>query len=133
MSKLIKVCVNGHEYKADNNMFTCPKCEEKLNFKVIEEVKKEINPNSRSELNSSLPKMPWFNEIKDNNPDVTNSGKEWSFDEVYFLKELYEEYGEAEVKIWKDIAENIFERSIYAIEHTLRYIVADLNLEEIFS
>lgn len=142
MSKLIKICVNGHEYKGDNNMFNCPKCGEKLNFRLVnKERKKRIEANevisnfrdgkvSFSELNSSLPRMPWFGEIKDNYIG-SRAGERWSWDELEMLEEFFNNYGVSDSNVWKDIAESIFDRSIYSIEHMVRIFNNGIKLEEI--
>lgn len=138
--KLVKECVNGHRFNADNNYFSCAKCGEKLNFNLIEEspvinVDQEISNwkegnISFSELNNRLPRMEWFSEIN-NDANQLRSGKQWSNEELEMLEEVFYEYGIATAEVWKEIAESVFERSVYSIEHMLRIFVQGISLEEI--
>ena len=136
---LVKLCVNGHEYKANNNRLICPKCGESLNFKVIEDKKKKtpeqcLEAFQKGEVNfseflNSLPRISWFFEIQ-NNENVPNSGKKWEKEELLVLEEFYEEQGEATPHIWKEIAEGIFQRSVYSIEHIIRFFKQGYSLSE---
>lgn len=135
-------CKNGHVFGDKAKFEKCPFCGSPVYFSWsgYEEKLKNyfLRRTSKTEIHDSLPRLPWFNEMiaGTNNPSTKKSGEKWSLDEVYNLLKKFKEYGIGDEKLWKDIAENVFGRSLCAVEHILRFVVAAdmdmVNLNEIF-
>ena len=140
--KKVLICEKGHKFGEQAKFDVCPFCKSSLSFKWegYETRLKNyfLRRQTKVQIHDNLPRLPWFGEMIEINDEKQNKNrKKWDLDEVQELKEHFKCYGIVDAVFWKDMAENIFGRSLCSIEHILRFIVADnfgfIKLEDVFS
>ncbi|MFW6026114.1 MAG: hypothetical protein ACOCRX_07210 [Candidatus Woesearchaeota archaeon] len=132
--KKFKSCKKGHKFSEVTKLKKCPFCKTSLeinydnsNFvQKINDLKQKKS--TRSEILNSMPHVPWFSDIENNNPDQIRSREKWEEFEIQKLKSFYKKVGLSNPKEWKKIAEENFQRSIYSLEHYLRIVIAEIEI-----
>lgn len=125
------ICENGHVFGEEAEFETCPFDGTKVSFKydnkkyeaLLQKSVRKQTATHRGLKCDTLPRVPWFCHIQ-NDENQDRSGEIWSLSEIEKLSDLFAENGLADEKIWTEIAEQIFHRSIYSLEHHLRMVIA---------